>query len=296
MTRSWPATACSPARWPRPRRCSTCSPATRSATRRGRRGPVEPYATSVRRDPGRLRVAMTADNALGVDVDPECVRGMHVAGELLSSLGHDVVRRRAGASRLRCARPVHQRLRAGGRARDRLRRAAGGPAARGGRDRAAVARDLRPVAEPEPRSATWRAIGAATGTGARPGRLLRRVRPAAHARAGRAAAGDRRAATGSARTRWRTSPAPAASRRSPSLFNVTGQPAISVPVGFGDDGLPTAAQLVAQAARRGHAAAGRRADGGRTRPPGADPGPLTGGGSPRRSCGIESFLYGVCDR
>jgi amidase len=31
-----------------------------------------------------------------------------------------------------------------------------------------------------------------------------------------------------------------------SLFNVTGQPAISVPMGFGDDGLPTAAQLVAK--------------------------------------------------
>ena len=31
-----------------------------------------------------------------------------------------------------------------------------------------------------------------------------------------------------------------------SLFNVTGQPAISIPLGFGDDGLPTAAQLVAK--------------------------------------------------
>jgi amidase len=31
-----------------------------------------------------------------------------------------------------------------------------------------------------------------------------------------------------------------------SLFNVTGQPAISVPLGFGDDGLPTAAHLVAK--------------------------------------------------
>ncbi len=29
-----------------------------------------------------------------------------------------------------------------------------------------------------------------------------------------------------------------------SLFNVTGQPAISVPVGFGADGLPTNVQLV----------------------------------------------------
>src|SRR4051812_4654322 len=51
--------------------------------------PVEPYATSVRRDPGKLRVAITADNPLAVDVDPECVRGMHVAGELLASLGHE---------------------------------------------------------------------------------------------------------------------------------------------------------------------------------------------------------------
>ena len=29
-----------------------------------------------------------------------------------------------------------------------------------------------------------------------------------------------------------------------ALFNVTGQPAISVPAGFGDDGLPTSAHIV----------------------------------------------------
>ena len=52
--------------------------------------PVEAYSTSVRRDPGRLRVAITTANPLEVDVDPECVRGMHQAAELLSSLGHDV--------------------------------------------------------------------------------------------------------------------------------------------------------------------------------------------------------------
>jgi amidase len=52
--------------------------------------PVEAYATSVRRDPGRLRIAMTAANPLEVDVDPECVRGMHQAAELLASLGHEV--------------------------------------------------------------------------------------------------------------------------------------------------------------------------------------------------------------
>ena len=38
--------------------------------------PAEPYGTTMRRDPGRLRVAMTDANPLGVDVDPECVRGM----------------------------------------------------------------------------------------------------------------------------------------------------------------------------------------------------------------------------
>src|SRR5918997_1313739 len=38
--------------------------------------PTEPYSTSVRRDPGRLRVAMTSANALGADVNPECERAM----------------------------------------------------------------------------------------------------------------------------------------------------------------------------------------------------------------------------
>jgi amidase len=52
--------------------------------------PAEPYSTSVRRDPGRLRIAMTASNPLDVDVDPECVRGMHQAAELLAGLGHEV--------------------------------------------------------------------------------------------------------------------------------------------------------------------------------------------------------------
>jgi amidase len=53
--------------------------------------PIEPYATAIRRDPGRLRVAMTAENALDADVDPECLRGMRETGELLASLGHHVV-------------------------------------------------------------------------------------------------------------------------------------------------------------------------------------------------------------
>jgi amidase len=52
--------------------------------------PVEPYALAVRRDPGRLRIAMTAANALGVEPDPEDLRAMYAAGGLLETLGHDV--------------------------------------------------------------------------------------------------------------------------------------------------------------------------------------------------------------
>jgi amidase len=53
--------------------------------------PAEPYAAAMRRDPGRLRVAVTAENAYGADVDPEAVEGLRVAAELLATLGHDVV-------------------------------------------------------------------------------------------------------------------------------------------------------------------------------------------------------------
>ena len=52
--------------------------------------PAEPYTLSARRDPGRLRIAMTADNALDADVDPECMRGMHETADLLAALGHEI--------------------------------------------------------------------------------------------------------------------------------------------------------------------------------------------------------------
>src|SRR3954452_2893504 len=52
--------------------------------------PIEPYVTAVRRDPGKLRIAMTTENVLGAEVDAECVRGMRLAGEILAALGHEV--------------------------------------------------------------------------------------------------------------------------------------------------------------------------------------------------------------
>ena len=33
---------------------------------------------------------MTADNALGAEVDPECLRGMHETADLLAALGHEI--------------------------------------------------------------------------------------------------------------------------------------------------------------------------------------------------------------
>jgi amidase len=52
--------------------------------------PAEPYTLSARRDPGRLRIAMTAENALGAEVDPECLRGMNETADLLAALGHEI--------------------------------------------------------------------------------------------------------------------------------------------------------------------------------------------------------------
>ena len=53
--------------------------------------PAEPYATAMRRDPGKLRIAVTAENAYEADVDPEAIKGLQVAAELLVALGHEVV-------------------------------------------------------------------------------------------------------------------------------------------------------------------------------------------------------------
>ena len=43
-----------------------------------------------------------------------------------------------------------------------------------------------------------------------------------------------------------------------AIANVTGQPAISLPLDHGDDGLPLCVQLFGRAGRRGHAAGARR--------------------------------------
>jgi amidase len=52
----------------------------------------EPFAAAVGRDPGRLRIAMSALSPVPeAVVDPVCVQAMQDAGALLESLGHEVV-------------------------------------------------------------------------------------------------------------------------------------------------------------------------------------------------------------
>jgi amidase len=54
--------------------------------------PREPFAVAAAREPGRLRIALTCAPSLdAVAVDPACVAAVHETGRLLASLGHDVV-------------------------------------------------------------------------------------------------------------------------------------------------------------------------------------------------------------
>ena len=52
--------------------------------------PGEPFYQAIRREPGALRIGFTAANPLDAEVDPECLRGMHEGAETLASLGHEV--------------------------------------------------------------------------------------------------------------------------------------------------------------------------------------------------------------
>ncbi|HEX2233061.1 MAG TPA: amidase [Thermoleophilaceae bacterium] len=49
------------------------------------------FAAAVRKDPGKLRIGMTTTPALEGDLDPPCEQAAREAAEVLESLGHDVV-------------------------------------------------------------------------------------------------------------------------------------------------------------------------------------------------------------
>jgi amidase len=53
--------------------------------------PAEPFAVSAQRDPGRLRIAVATASPTGTPVSDEDIRATRDAAELLASLGHEVV-------------------------------------------------------------------------------------------------------------------------------------------------------------------------------------------------------------
>jgi amidase len=53
--------------------------------------PARPYLQEVGADPGRLRIGLVTSSALGLTVDPACLTAVAEAGRLLESLGHEVV-------------------------------------------------------------------------------------------------------------------------------------------------------------------------------------------------------------
>ena len=52
--------------------------------------PPEPFAEAVRREPGRLRIGLSLKPPIEASLDPESERATRLAAELLSELGHDV--------------------------------------------------------------------------------------------------------------------------------------------------------------------------------------------------------------
>jgi len=52
--------------------------------------PAEPFAAAAAREPGRMRIGWTTTAAIDAPLDPLCERAVSDAAELLESLGHDV--------------------------------------------------------------------------------------------------------------------------------------------------------------------------------------------------------------
>lgn len=53
--------------------------------------PQRPFAQEVGRDPGKLRIGFSTETPLGDPLDPACVDAVHKTAELCASLGHEVV-------------------------------------------------------------------------------------------------------------------------------------------------------------------------------------------------------------
>jgi amidase len=206
--------------------------------------PIEPYATAVRRDPGRLRVAMSAANAVGAEADPESVRGMRAAGQVLASLGHEVEEASPalpGGDILGLFVSVFGPNVSLGISYGEL--LAGRPPEDD---------EIEPLSRSVAEAAQAQTSVAYLGAVAQLQAVARGIVAffAEYDLLLTPALSERPLPIGELNGLGEDSRATLerAGRFAPynSLFNVTGQPAIVVPLGFGEDGLPTAAQLVAK--------------------------------------------------
>ena len=204
--------------------------------------PVEPYVTAMRRSPGKLRVAVTATNPFDADVDEEAVHGLRVAAELLQALGHEVVEAAP-------AWPAPDAL--------NVFISVFGPAVALGID-AGVRRSGREPGEDELEPLSLAVYERARSTPS-VGYLgaVAQLQALARGLVAFFADYDVLVTPGLAErplpigecNGLGSEPLEDLARSGlftpyTSLFNVTGQPAISIPVGFGADGLPTNVQIV----------------------------------------------------
>jgi amidase len=204
--------------------------------------PIEPYVTALRRSPGKLRVAVTATNPFDAPVDPEAIHGLRVGAELLSALGHEVVEAAP-------ARPSPDAL--------EIFINDFGPAVALGIDAGARRMGREPAddeLEPLSRAVYERAQATPTlaylGAQAQLQAIARGLVAffADYDLLMTPALAERPLPIGECNGLGEH-PLRDLSRSGlftpyTSLFNVTGQPAISLPVAFGADGLPTGVQIV----------------------------------------------------
>jgi amidase len=209
--------------------------------------PPEPFAALAGRDPGRLRIALTLDPAIAAELDPACVGAARDAAARLESLGHEV-----------------EEVQAPWRGRDLLQSFTKlfGPmvsmsVAAGAR---LAGRDPRPedvepltweVYERSRRLSTLDFLGAQTELQSLARMIVREL--ASFDVVLTPALAQRPLRTGECHGRgpdaWEHFRHSGEFTPYTALVNVTGQPAISLPLYQGEDGLPLAVQLIGAPAR-----------------------------------------------